>query len=118
MSSKLYGVIVALFILVLFSWWDAANIRKLSDDGWVLYYLYTCGHCITQKKQIGRMKLMWMNKVDASTNPELVKSKGIKAYPTWLNEKTNQIHVGSISLAPDMDDSKLVAALNAAPTRE
>jgi hypothetical protein len=97
---KIFGFLGALVILLLivvaFSWWDASTYRKLSDDGWVLYYIKPQNKRSIQGELLNRLQLFWMNKVDVSNNPALAKSKGITKYPTWLNEKTNQISEGKV----------------------
>jgi len=112
------GAVVAYFIIMLMcSWWMAANIRALANKGWVFYHSPDCGFCETQIEQVGADKFSWMPMVNCKEHPALCKEKGIKAFPTWLNEKTGQIHVGGISLENN-DDSGLLTVLNIAPVRK
>jgi hypothetical protein len=111
------GAFVALLILVFaYCWYEAANIRALRDSGWVFYHSPTCGFCVTQIADVGARKFSWMPMVNCAENPALCKEKGINAFPTWLNEKTGQIHMGGISL-DNGDDSKLLSVLGQAPAR-
>lgn len=116
--QKGIGVFVALLLLVFaYSWYMAANIRALRDNGWVFYHSPTCGFCVTQIASVGASKFSWMPMVNCTENPTLCKEKGINAFPTWLNEKTGQEHMGGISL-DNGDDSKLLSVLGQAPARK
>lgn len=121
MEFLLFSLVV-LFIFVmayiLWKWWSASNIRKLAADGWVFYYSPTCGFCEKQINEVGASKLSWMPMVNCETNPSKCDEKGIKAFPTWLNEKTGQVYEGAISLDPvTKDDEILVKTLAEAPVR-
>jgi hypothetical protein len=117
-TQKGIGAFVALLLLVFaYSWHEAANIRTLRDEGWVFYYSPTCGFCVTQIADVGARKFSWMPMVNCAENPALCKEKEIEAFPTWLNEKTGQVHMGGISL-DNGDDSKLLSVLGQAPSRK
>lgn len=117
-KQKAIGAVVVFVLLVLaWGWYVAANIRALRDRGWVFYHSPTCGFCVTQIAQVGANKFSWMPMVNCKENPGLCKEKGINAFPTWLNEKTGQIHMGAIAL-DNGDDSKLLAVLEQAPARK
>jgi hypothetical protein len=117
-TQKVIGAFVALLLLILsYHWCGAANIRTLRDEGWVFYHSPSCGFCVTQIAAVGASKFSWMPMVNCAENPALCKEKGIDAFPTWLNEKTGQIHMGGISL-DNGDDSKLLSVLGQAPSRK
>jgi glutaredoxin-related protein len=117
-TQKGIGVLVALLLLVFsYCWYMAANIRALRDGGWVFYHSPTCGFCVTQIAAVGASKFSWMPMVNCAENPTLCKEKGINAFPTWMNENTGQIYVGSI-LLDNGDDSKLLSVLEQAPARK
>ena len=116
-AQRLIGLIIVFVILMtIWGWLDAANIRKLSNDGWVFYYSPSCGYCVTQIAHIGSAKLSWMPTVNCVDDPVKCKEKGIDAFPTWLNEKKGKIHTGAILLdSVSKDDAKLVDVLAQAP---
>ena len=109
-------VLTCLLILIAFLPVDTSNIRKLANDGWVLYHSPYCGYCIKQLSDIGYFKLKLLPTVNCSDNSNICREKGITSYPTWLNERTKQIHVGYIQLDPvTKDDIKLIDTLSRAP---
>lgn len=117
-TQKVLGIFVALLLLMFtYDWYVAANIRTLRDNGWVFYHSPACGFCVTQIAEVGSNKFRWMPMVNCAENPKLCKDNGINAFPTWLNEKTGQVHTGGISL-DNGDDSKLLLVLGQAPTRK
>ena len=95
----------------------AANIRLLRDNGWVFYHSPTCVFCVTQIASVGASKFSWMPMVNCKEQPELCKEKGINAFPTWLNERTGQQHMGGITLI-NGDDTKLLEVLGSANVRK
>jgi hypothetical protein len=109
------GIVVVCIIIILIYQWYTANIRKLSSDGWVFYYSSKCIHCVKQMKHLGSLKLCWMSMVNCVDNPEICKEKGVTAFPTWLNNKTGQIYVGTIILYGDIADTELFKTLTEAP---
>jgi hypothetical protein len=86
-----------------------SDITWLTKKGWVLYHSETCGHCVTQIKDIG-WKMYWVNSVKCNSSTQTCAEKGIRVFPTWLNTNTNQIHEGKIRMA------ELVDTLEAAPS--
>jgi hypothetical protein len=117
-TQKGISAFVALLLLVFaYSWYMAANIRYLRDKGWVFYHSPACGFCVTQIAAVGARKFSWMPMVNCAENPVLCEDKGIDVFPTWLNEKTGQIHMGGISLDKG-DDSTLLSVLGQAPARK
>jgi hypothetical protein len=115
MKRETFGILVVCVIMVLAYQWYTANIRKLSNDGWVFYYSPECTHCVKQMMHIGSLKLCWLSMVNCVDNPEICKEKGVTAFPTWLNNRTGQIHVGTIILYDDIADTELLKTLTAAP---
>jgi hypothetical protein len=108
----MYTILGLTVFFILLVWYLSADIRHLAADGWVLYHSPNCGHCVTQIAQLGKFKSYWMPMVNCKDNPTLCEEKKIKVFPTWLNEKTNQIHQGAI-----LDDANLIDVLTGAPVR-
>ena len=104
-------IVLSLYIL---SWYNASNIRKLASEGWVFYHSPSCSYCVKQIVSVGKSRLGWMPMVDCSKYEKLCAEKNIRAFPTWLNEKSGKIHMGAILLGEGEDDSKLVDVLSRA----
>ena len=122
MMLNIIGIIVAkviiLLVIIAISWSNAKTIRRLSDDGWVFYYSKTCTKCAMMRRQIGRMKLMWIKTINIDSNAELAKSKHLRSHHTWLNEKTNKWYEGGDWIGWEKDaDIILASKLSAAPLR-
>jgi hypothetical protein len=110
-------ICIIIMVMAIWIWQTSANIRKIADDGWVFYHSPSCGHCVTQISEIGALKLMWMPMVNCEDRPGLCKEKGISAFPTWLNKKTDQIHTGAIAIDSIIGDAVLVDVLKSAPLK-
>lgn len=78
---------------------------------WVLYYSPDCKYCKQQKSDLDYANVH-CKKVNCKTKAGKCNSKGITSFPTWLNETTNQVHVGYIPLR-EFDD--LLPVLSKAP---
>lgn len=86
---------ILLLFFYIFTRHQAFDIRKISDDGWVLYHSKTCMYCIKQLKYIS-WKRIWLNEVEYSKNPRQCREMNIRVFPTWVNIKTGDRHEGSI----------------------
>ncbi len=53
------------------------------EDGWYLFYLPTCPHCIRQIKILGD-EVSKVNMIDCSTQEEICDRYSIRGTPTWL----------------------------------
>lgn len=71
-----------------------AVIKKLNNDGWVLYYASWCMHCKNLKKKLGVVKWTLLNKVDCANSKSKCPSD-IEGYPTWKNSVTGSKWNGS-----------------------
>ena len=108
--------IIILFVILIWSY--TSNIRKLACGGWVRYHSPSCGFCVSQIKDIGFLKLLWMPMVNCDNNKDLCEQKEITSLPTWLNERTGQIHEGAIMLDSDKNDQKIVDVLTSSNVRD
>lgn len=102
-------VVVAMLVTYFVAWALASDVRNVTDAGWVLYHSKTCGHCVTQLADLG-WKTHWLESVECTASTAC-RSRGITVFPTWLNEKTNQMMEGRV------DADKLVTTLMEAPVR-
>jgi hypothetical protein len=87
-------IIAAVIALLLISFWYVSEGRRISAEGWVLYFHPNCSFCVKQKEYLG-----WGSYFIPSVNcldREACSSVGVKSYPTWYNTITEQWHEGSI----------------------
>lgn len=79
---------------------EAALVQHLAATGSTMYGAYWCPHCADQKAMFGDAvaQLPYVECADDGENaqPELCRTKGIQAYPTW--EINGQLYPGVKSL--------------------
>ena len=56
--------------------------KCLTEEGFVIYTLPTCGHCKQQKELFGE-SFQYLNHVDCYENSQYCVDKGVRYVPTW-----------------------------------
>ena len=89
--NKQYKKIVILTIILIFLY--IRDTLSLRYRGWVLYFTPSCPYCVTQLNEFG-----WKSAILNKVNCEQMNCPNVKAYPTWINSKTQEQVEGVVSI--------------------
>jgi len=92
--NKVAIVIFIIAIIVVVLWFmtveNTSVNQQLYNNGWRLFVSSTCGFCHKQLKALGG------SYPDMVVCDKMGGCQGIRAFPTWYNVKTDQLHEGFV----------------------
>lgn len=96
--KKAFPWIVTVAVVVGLFYWSAALkavpegkydefAKCINDKKFTMYGAYSCSHCKAEKARFGT-SFQFVPYVECTKETKLCESKGVRGYPTWIDEST------------------------------